>query len=131
MALIPFETMLECLQSPHSLPGGILSRLERLHYGDVCYMLMHCTLLMQHIPYHYFNNMVQDDGFQLVKADLKDTSNTTDILLVFISNNQLTCIKHIYIRLMVCHTNGQLYKPKSIPKFIQYIQADLWYTKER
>ena len=57
MALIPFETMLECLQSPHSLSGRILSGQEGLHYGDVCYMSMHHMPLMQCIPYHYFNNI--------------------------------------------------------------------------
>ena len=58
MALIPFETMLEHLQSPHLLPGRILSVQEGLHYGDVSYMPMHCMLLMQCVPYHYFNNNV-------------------------------------------------------------------------
>ena len=38
MALIPFEAILECLQSPYLLSGRILSRQERLHYRDMCYI---------------------------------------------------------------------------------------------
>ena len=131
MALIPSETMLKCLQSPHSLPGGILSGQEGLHYRDVCYMPVHCMLLMQHIPYHYFNNMVQDHAFQPVKAVLKDASDTTAILLVFVLDGQMTSIEHVHIRLMVHHTGSQIYEPKSIPQFILYIKADLKHTKGR
>ena len=131
MALIPFETMLECLQSPHLLPGGILSGQKELHYGDMHYMTMHRMLLMQCIPYHYFNNMVQDHAFQPVKAVLKDASDTTTILLVFISDDQLMSIEHVHIRLVVHHIGSQIYEPKSIPQFIQYIEADLRHTKEK
>ena len=131
MALIPFETMLEHLQSPHSLPGGILSGQEGLHYGDVHYMPMRCTLLMQHVPYHYFNNMALDHALQPVKAVLIDASDTTAILLVFVSDDQLTSIEHVHIRLLVYHIGSQIYEPKAIPQFIQYIEADLKHTKER
>ena len=131
MALILFETMLECLQSPHSLPGRILSGQEGMHYRDVCYMPMLCTLLMQHIPYHYFNNMMQDHAFQPVNTVLKDASDITAILLVFISDDQLTSIEHVHIGLMVCHIGSQIYEPKAIPQFIQYIKVDLKHTKEK
>ena len=124
MALILFETMLECLQSPHTLPGRILSGQEGLHYGDMHYMPMHRTLLIQCVHY---NNMVQDLTFQPVKAVLKDASDTTTILLVFISDGQMMSIEHV----MVHCTGSQIYEPKSIPQFIQYIEADLKHTKGR
>ena len=77
-------------------------------------MPMHHTLLMQHIPYNYFNNMVQDSTFQPVKAELKDTSHTTTILLVFISADQLTCIEYIHTGLdlsatLVAALQGQIH----------------------
>ena len=131
MALILFETMLEHLQSPHLLPGGILSGQEGLHYGDVSYMPMHRTLLMQCIPYHYFNNMAQDHAFQPVKAVLKDASHTTPVLLVFVSDDQLTSTEHVHIELVVRRIGSQIYEPKAIPQFIQYIEADLKHTKEK
>ena len=131
MALIPFKTMLECLQSPHSLPGGILSGQEGLHYGDVCYVPMSHMLLMQCILFDYLNNMVQDHTFQPVKAVLKDATNTTTILLVLLSDNQMTSIEHVNIGLMVRCTSSQIYEPKSIPQIIQYIEADLKHTKGR
>ena len=56
MALIQFKTMLEHLQNPYSLLTRLLSGQERLHYtyGDMCYMPMQHTLMMQCMPYHYF-----------------------------------------------------------------------------
>ena len=131
MALILFETMLVCLQSPHSLPGRILSGQEGLHYGDMCYMPMHRMPLMQHVPYHYFNNMGPDRAFQPVNAILKDASDTTAILPVFIADDQLTSIEHVHIRLVVCCISSQIYEPKDIPQFIQYIKMDLKHTKEK
>ena len=128
MALIPFKTILEHCQSPYSLPWGILSGQEGLHYRDMHYMPMHHMLLMQHIPYHYFNSMAEDHAFQLVKAALKDASDTTAILLVFVFDNQLTSIEHIHIGLMVCHIGSQIYEPKAIPQFIQYIEMGLKQT---
>ena len=86
---------------------------------------------MQHIPYQYFNNLAQDHAFQSVKAVLKDASNTTAILLVFVSDDQLTSIVHVHIRLIVSHIGSQIYEPRAIPQFIQYIEADLKHTKEK
>ena len=131
MALILFETILECLQSANSLPGRILSGHEGLSYRDVHYMPMCHTLLMQHVPYPYLKNMAQDHAFQPLKAVLKDSSNTTAILLVFISDDQLTSIEHVHIGLMVHHISSQIYEPKAIPQFIQYIEVDLKHTKQK
>ena len=94
-------------------------------------MPMHHMLLMQRIPYQYFSNMVKDHAFQPVKAVLKDVSDTTAILLVFVSVNQLTSIVHVHIRLVVHHISSQINEPKAIPQFIQYIKADLKHTKEK
>ena len=88
-------------------------------------------LLMQHVPYHYFNNLVQDHTFQLVKAVMKDTSTTTAILLVFLLDDQLTSIKHLHIRLVVCCTSCQFYESKSILWFIKLIKTDLKQAPEK
>ena len=128
MALIPFKTMLEHLQSLHLLPGEMLSGQEGLHYGDVHYMPMHHMFLMQRVPYQYFNNLVQDHAFQPVKAVLKDASDTTAIHVVFISDEQLTSIVHVHIGLIVCRISSQIYEPRAIPQFIQYIKTDLKHT---
>ena len=97
----------------------------------MCYMPTCHMLLMQHVPYHYFNNMAQDHAFQPVKAVLKDASDTTAILLVFVSDDQLTSIEHIHTGLMVCHIGSQIYEPKAIAQFLQYIEADLKQTKQK
>ena len=121
MALIKFNTMLECLQSPHLLLSELLSSQEGLHYGDMCYMPLQHTLKMHHVPYNYFVNLVQENNFQLVGTTMDDASNSTAILLVFTSDDQLQTIEYVHIMLVVHHTDCQLYKLRSIPCFTQSI----------
>ena len=131
MALINFNTMLDCLQSPHSLPSELLSGQEGLHYGDTHYMTLQHMLKMQCVPYNYFINLVWENNFQPVETTMDDASNTTAILLVFVSDDQLKTIEYIYIGLVVHHTGCQLYKPRCIPCFIQSIDDDLKRTREK
>ena len=131
MALIKFDTMLNCLQSPHSLLSELLSGQERLHYGDMHYMPLQCTLKMQCVPYNYFINLVLENNFQLVGTTMDNASNTTAILLVFVSNNQLKTIKYVHIGLVVHRTGCQLYKSRSISCFIQSIDDDMKRTREK
>ena len=125
MALIKFNTMLECLQSPHLLPSELLSSQEGLHYGDVCYMPLQHMLKMKHVPYNYFINLVWENNFQPVGTTMDNASNTTAILLLFMSDNQLQTIKYIHIRPVVHHAGCQLYEPRSIPCFTKSIDDDL------
>ena len=131
MALIKFNTMLDCLQSPHSLPSELLSSQGGLHYGDMHYMPLQCMLKMQHVPYNYFVNLVRKNNFQPMGPTMDDASNTTAILLVFTSDNQLQTIEYVHIRLVVHHTGCQLYELRFIPCFIQSIDDDLKRTRER
>ena len=130
MALIKFDTMLECLQSSHLLRSELLSAQEWLHYGDMHYMPLQHMLKMQHVPYNYFINLVWENNFQLVGTTMDDTSNTTAILLVCTSDDQLQAIEYFHIRLVVHHARCQLYKPRSIPCFTQSIDDDLKRTRE-
>ena len=130
MALIKFNTMLECLQSSHSLLSELLSGQEGLHYGNVCYMPLQCMLKMQCVPYNYFINLVWENNFQPVGTTMDDASNTTAILLVFMSDDQLQTIKYIHIGLVVCHAGCQLYELRSISCFMQSIADDLKRTRE-
>ena len=131
MALIKFDSMLDHLQSPHSLPSELLSGQEGLHYGDMCYMPLQCTLKMQHVPYNYFINLVWENNFQPVGTTMDDASNTTAMLLVFVSDDQLKTIEYVHIGLVVCHAGCQLYELRSIPCFIQSIDDDLKRTREK
>ena len=131
MALIKFNTMLDHLQSSHSLLSELLSSQEGLHYADMHYMPLQHMLKMQHVPYNYFVNLVWENNFQLVGTTMDDASNTTTILLVFMSDNQLQTIEYVHIGLVVCHAGRQLYNLRSIPCFIQSIDDDLKRTRER
>ena len=125
MALIKFNTMLECLQSPHSLPSELLPGQEGLHYGNMCYMPLQCTLKMQCVPYNYFVNLVWENNFQLVGTTMDNASNTTAILVVFMSDDQLQTIEYVHIGLVVCHAGCQLYELRSVSCFMQSIDDDL------
>ena len=86
---------------------------------------------MQHVPYNYFVNLVQENNFHPVGTTMVDATNTTTILLVFTSDDQLKTIKYIHIRLVVCHTGCQFYELRSIPCFIQSIDDDLKRTMKK
>ena len=129
MALILLESLLEHLQSSYSVSGAILTGQRGLNYGDVCFMPPCCMFLMQHIPFPYFPNMVQDRTFQPAKYKWKDISETTAILLVI--DAELTQIGYVHIGLVVCNDDSQVYEPKSIPDYIQYIKDDMKYAKQK
>ena len=131
MALIKFDTMLDNLQSHHSLLSELLSGQEGLHYGDMHYMPLLHMLKMQQVPYNYFVNLVWENNFQLVQTTMANASNITTILLVFASDDQLKTIKYIHIRLVVHHASCQLYKLRSIPCFMQSIIDELKRTREK
>ena len=131
MALIKFNTMLDHLQSPHSLLSELLTSQVGLHYGDMYYMPLQHMLKMQHVPYNYFVNLVRENNFQPMGTTMDDASNTTAILLVFMSDDQLETIEYVHIRLVVCHTGCQLYGLRSITCFIQSIDDGLKKTREK
>ena len=62
---------------------------------------------------------------------MDDASNTTTILLVFMSDDQLETIKYVHIWLVVCRTSCQLYELRSIPWFTKSIDDDLKKTREK
>ena len=115
MAVIKFDSMLDHLQSPHLLLSELLSGQEGLHYGNMHYMPLQHMLKMQYVPYNYFINLVWKNNFQMVRTTMDDTSNTTTILLVFVSDDELKTIQYIHIRLVVCCASCQLSESKSIP----------------
>ena len=131
MALIKFDTMLEHLQSPHSLPSELLPGQQGLHYGNMHYMPLQHTLKMQHVPYNCFVNLVWENNFQLVGTTMADASNTTAILLILTSDDQLQTIEYVHIGQMIHCAGCQLYKPRSIPCFTQSIDDNLKRTRER
>ena len=120
-----FSTMLDCLQSAHSLLSGLLTGQEGLHYRDICYLPLQHTLKMQHVPYTYFTSLVHENYFQPEGMTIDAASHTTAILLVFLSDDQHKTIEYIHIGLVVRCTGYQLYNEKAIPWFIKSIEDDL------
>ena len=98
---------------------------EGLHYRNIHYLPLQCTLKMQHVPYIYFTSLVCENHFQPEGTTMDTASHTTAILLVFLSDDQHEAIEYVHIGLVVCHTGCQLYEQKSIPWFIKSKEDDL------
>ena len=125
MAIISFSTLCECLQSLHSLPSELLRGQEGLHFGDVCFVPLQCTLNMQCVPLTYLKTLASEDSFQLEGTTMDVASNSTAIRIVFLSDDQHEAIQYIHIRLVVCCIGCTLYEQKAILPFIHSIKEVL------
>ena len=125
MAMISFSSLHEPLQSLHSLPSDLLMGQEGLHFGDVCFVPLQCTLNMQHVPLTYLKSLVSKDSFQQEGMTIDMASNSTAILIVFLLDDQHDTIQHIHTGLVVHRISCTLYEQKAILPFIQSIEEDL------
>ena len=123
--MISFNTLHECLQSLHSLPSKLLMGQEGLLFGDVCFTPLQLMLNMQCISLTYLKNLVSEDNFQPEGTTMNTVSNSTAILLDFLSDDQHEAIQHIHIGLVVHHIGCTLYEQKAILPFIHPIEEDL------
>ena len=129
MAMINFSTLREHLQSPHSLPSDLLMGQEGLHFGGICFVPLQCTLNMQHIPLTYLKSLVNKGSFQPEGMTMDMASNSTAILIVFLSDDQCEAIQHVHIGLVVRCISCTLYDQKAILPFNQSIKKDLEKTR--
>ena len=127
--MINFNNLHEQLQSLHSLPSELLTGQESLHFGDVHFTPLQCTLNMQCIPLTYLKSLVSEDSFQLEGMTMDMASNSTTILTVFLSDDQHEAIQHVHIGLVVCSVGCILYEQKAILPFILLFHAgcQLWW----
>ena len=81
---------------------------------------------MQHISLDCLQRLIAEGVFMppMSEGTLK-LSGTTAILLIFQADDQHEKITDIYIRLMVCHIEPDLYAPDKILDFVSDIEVDL------
>ena len=125
MALIDFNTLVDHLQSPHSLPNKMLTSQEGLHFRDICFAPLQHTLNMQCISLTYLKSLVSDNCFQPGGMPSDAASASTAILIVFLSNEQHMAIEHVNISLVVHCISCNLYDQDGILPFINSIEEDL------
>ena len=101
MALIDFNTLLDHLQSPYSLPGEMLTSQGGLHFGDIHFVPPWHTLNMQHVSLTYLKSLISDNCFQPEGTPSDAAGGSTAILLIFLSDEQHTIIQHIHLSLVV------------------------------
>ena len=125
MALIDFNTLLDCLQSLYSLPGEMLTSQEGLRFRDICFAPLWCTLNMQHISLMYLKSFISDNCFQ-PEGTLSDAaSGSTAIRIVFLSDKKHMTIQHVHLSLVVRCIGCNLYDQDGILPFINSIEEDL------
>ena len=124
MGMISFSALHECLQSPHSLPSELLMGKEGLNFGDVHFVPLQCPLNMRCIPLTYLKSLVSEDSFQPEGTTIDMASNSTAILIAFLSD-QHKAIQYVHIRLVVHSIGCILYEQKAILPFIHSIKEDL------
>ena len=125
MALIDFNTLLDCLQGPHSLPNEMLTSQEGLCFRDIHFVLPWHALNMQHISLMYLGSLISDNCFQPEGMPFDAVSGFTAILIVFLSDEQHTAIQHVHISLVVRCVSCNLYDQDGILPFINSIEEDL------
>ena len=123
--MISFNTLHECLQSLHSLPSELLMGQQGLHFGDVHFMSLQHTLNMQRIPLTFLKSLVSNDSFLPEGMTMDLASNSTAILIVFLSDDQHEAVQYIHIRLIVHRIGCTLCEQKAILPFIHSIEEDL------
>ena len=131
MAMIPFDTLLDCLQSSHSLLEEILTSQKGLCFGDIHFVLPRCTLNMQYISLTYLKSLISDNCFQPERIPSDAVSSSTTILILFLSDAKHTTIQHIHLCLVVHHISCNLYGQSWILPFIRSIEEDLEKVRQR
>ena len=127
MAMIDFDTLLDCLQSPYSLPEELLTSQEGLHFRDIHFALLQHTLNMQHISLIYLKSLNSDNCFQPEGTSSDVESSSTAILIVFLSDAKHTTIQHVHLGLVVCWVSCNL----RILPFIMSIEEVLEGARQR
>ena len=131
MALIDFNTLLDHLQSPQSLPNEMLTSQEGLYFGDIHFAPLQCTLNMQCISLTYLKSLISDNCSQLEGMPFDAVSGSTAILIVFLSDEQHMAIQQVHIGLVVHHIGCNLYDQDGILPFINSIEEDLKMAQQK
>ena len=131
MAKLKFECLLEHIQRKESIPDEILASDDGLCFGDICFALLQCSLHMQWVSLPYLRCLINNNAF---KPDgIVDNQYTCSlvVLLIFLSDNELTAIKHMHIGLIVHCMGSKLAAQDGILPFVESIENDLTEARER
>ena len=130
-ALINFNTLLDHLQSPHSLPNEMLTSQEGLCFGDIHFALLWYTINMQCVSLTCLKSLISDNCFQPEGMPSDAVSGSTAILVVFLSDEQHMAIQHVHINLVVHCISCNLYDQDRILPFINSIEEDLKKVRQK
>ena len=124
MAKLKFECLLACIQSKESIPGEMLSSHNSLHFGDICFMPQQHSLHTQWISLHYLKCLIENKASQPDSFEDSMYSCSMPVFLIFLSDDELTAIKHMHIGLIVHHMDSKLFNQDGILPFINSIEND-------
>ena len=124
MAEIKFECLLGLIQSKESIPNDMLSSQYGLHFRDICFVPLWHSLHMKWVSLHYLKCLIEHKALKPEGVSENLYSHSTAILLIFLSDDVLTAIKHIHIGLMVHCMGSELFGQDDILLFINSIETD-------
>ena len=102
----------------------MLSSQDGLHFRDICFMLLQHSLHMQLVSLHYLKCLIEHKAFQPKSFAEIMYSHSTAVLLIFLSDDKLTAIKHVLIGLIVHCVGSELFTKGGILPFIDSIEND-------
>ena len=130
MAEIKFECLLGLIQSKESIPNDMLSSQDGLHFRDICFTPLLCSLHMQWVSLHYLKCLIEHKAFKPEGISENPYSCSTAIFLIFLLDDVFTAIKHIHVGLMVHCMGSELFSQDDILPFIDSTENDLQEARE-
>ena len=109
----------------------MLASQEGLCFRDMCFVLLWCTLNMQHVSLMYLKSLISDNSFQPEGMPSDAVSSSTTILIVFPTDAKHTTIQQVHLSLVVCCVSCNLYDQDGILPFIKSIEEDLEKARQR
>ena len=108
----------------------MLSSQDGLCFRDIHSVPMWCSLRMQQVSLHNLKCLIEHKAFKLEGINENLYSHSMVILLILLSDDVLTTIKHMHIGLIVHCMGSNLFNQNGILPFINCIESDLKEVRE-
>ena len=96
-----------------------------LCFRNICLAPLLHSLHMQQVSLHYLKCLMDKNTFKPESVEDKIYSHSIALLLIFLSDDELTVIKHMHISLIVHHTGSEHATQGGILPFIESMENDL------
>ena len=113
-------------RSPYQMRCSLATMVSALGTSALCH-----SLCIQQISLHYLKCLIENKAFKPNGFKESMYSHSTAVLLIFLSDDELTVIKHVHIGLIVCCVGSKLFTLGGILPFVDSIENDLKEVREK